>query len=209
MPKTQFEGRTFDVNLGVPEHLKGIHLPASHLWLATKHRATAYDLKQDALENSRSKHTDERLIAQSAQIAELQAAINVNPTPGPVPVPVPVPPGPTPTPPAPVTGVEFAFPQGPMDQGPEGECVGFGGGGYAGTEPYPKQLIDPHTETESATTELLYVAAQIIDGTIQAGQDPDEQAGASVSAGMQALMNAGLIVSSHALTTIEEILAAL
>jgi hypothetical protein len=197
MARQQYDGRTFDVNLGgsIPE---GLHLPASHLFAAIAAKATPYDLKQDATEKGLGASTDKRLKA-------LEASVNPTPAP-PAPTPIPIP---TPTPVPPVVGTEYAFTQGPLDQGPEGECVGYGTAGYSATEPRPVTLVSAHTETEKATAELLYVAALVIDGTIQPGQAPDENAGASVSAGIQAALHAGLIVSSHAMASLADIVQAL
>lgn len=107
----------------------------------------------------------------------------------------------------------FWKPSYTLDQGAEGECVGYGTAGTAASAPNPKTLVihlDPSgDETEDSTAEKLYIAAQVYDGTIKAGGTPDEQAGASVLSGLKAAKDAGLITSYHSAPTIAECITAL
>src|ERR1035437_6483004 len=91
---TTYCGRTFDrVHRDDP---RNADYPVSVL-LAAKSQAAGYDKVQDALADSRSAHTDARLL-------KIEAV--VFPTPGPTPVPpTPVPPAPVPPTPVPPTPV--------------------------------------------------------------------------------------------------------
>lgn len=203
MSATTFQDRKFD---WVPPVEPTNFLSVSELLdEVTASSPSAYDRKQD-----------KRIAALEAAVASL-----VHP---PVPVP-PVPPTPTPVPPVPPTPVPVPVPPAPpippaittwdytagapLDQGPEGECVGYGGGTTLACAPNPITLVDPHTETEASTMEKIYVAAQVIDGTIKSGQAPDEQAGASVASGVQAAQQLGLIKAAHQCTSVTDVVAAL
>src|ERR1035437_470232 len=196
---TTYQGRTFDrVQRDDP---RNADYPVSVL-LAAKSKATAYDKVQDALADSRSAHTDARLL-------KIEAV--VFPTPGPTPVPpAPVPPTPvppTPVPPKPtptgdiINGVTVL-----QDQGQEGECVGFGWSDYLASNPRPSNIVvEPlGSNSENATAEKLYVLAQQFDGS-----PPDEQSGASTTGGAQAAQKLGFISAYHWATTVAEVEASI
>jgi hypothetical protein len=194
MPKaqvTQFGGRTFD---RVPDW-------DARNWIASpsggKHGVpTRYDRWQDVA-----------IHALDVRLTAVEAVVNPSPTPvppSPPPSPTPVPPGPTPSPtPVPPNGnvlhVTGIVPR--LDQGPEGECVGFGTVNQLATEPVTAAF---DARSGDAAAESDYELAQKIDG-----QPPDEQSGTSVLAGCKAAVQLGWLKSYAWLTTVDDIWAAL
>ena len=168
-----FQGRTFDCIPSPPDHRN---------WQLA-----------DLLAAKVTRSPSERL--QDAQIAAL--AKRVTALEAPVPPTPPIPPVP-PTPPVPGGAVLFDVPVD-LDQGAEGECVGFGTthailGSPNGSKTVSQQILD------NPTAETIYQNAQKIDG-----QTPDEQSGTSVLAGLKAAKALGLIVAYHQAASMAEV----
>ncbi len=72
-----------------------------------------------------------------------------------------------------------------LDQGQEGECVGYGWTGLLACQPY-------HLRVDDATAEAIYEKAQAVGGQL-----PDEQSGSSVLNGAKAAQALGYIKSYY------------
>jgi len=93
-----------------------------------------------------------------------------------------------------------------LDQGAEGECVGFGWADFLAAAPKPQTLnLGSGADDEASEPETIYRLAQQYDGS-----PPDEQSGASVTGGAQAAKSLGHIVSySWCLNGVSDVVAAL
>lgn len=106
----------------------------------------------------------------------------------------------------------FWTPRFTLDQGAEGECVGYSGAHVVSSDPMDLDLQHPGEETEASTAEQVYVAAQRFDGTLAGDEQPTpetEQAGATVRSGCKALVQLGLATSYHRAQSFDECIAAL
>lgn len=105
----------------------------------------------------------------------------------------PTPPGPTPPPAPGVQPIIWAC-SILLDQGPEGECVGHGFAHWLAATPMAQSVLG--SSLQNPIAEHLYERAQQIDGS-----PPDEQSGATVTAGVKATQEGGHVASySWALT---------
>lgn len=192
---TTFGGRTFDVLLGQGLGPDGGMDPRNRGWhvnrlLVAAGKPTAYDRAQD-----------KRLM--KLETAVFPAPAPVPPSPSPTPVP------PTPIPPTPVVDSWAYTGQRILDQGPEGECGGYGSRTRSLCQPNPTPwAADDVTESEKNWAERIYLQALKNDGWNGQGS-PDEQAGASSDAIAKANVDLGLAKAYHWCFSIGDVIAAL
>ena len=172
MAATHFGGRTFDREPGWDRRN----------WIASltgKHGTpTRYDRWQDVA-----------IHALDVRVKALEGD-----TPQPTPPPAP------PSPPA-VNVLHQTGITPRLDQGQEGECVGFGTVNQLATDPVTKAF---DARTGDAAAESDYELAQKLNG-----DPPDEQSGTSVLAGCKAAVKLGWLKSYAWLQSIDDIWAAL
>lgn len=162
-----------------------------------------------ALAQLQASHAAAATKAWAAIATQLIEALHPSPPAPPAP---PDPPAPTPPPPAPpLSETDWSDPDGPLNQGNFGTCVGNGTAQFLNTDPvedhYEEGMGEPAT-TGLPTARALYYEATVLDGQ---PDDPNAagggQQGASVRSGMKALARRKRIASYAAAATTDEITA--